>query len=117
MKTEFILKASEMFDVHPRDLVGDPRFGFLIPARFAVYKALKLRGWSYAAIGRLMNRDHSTVIHGVTRADYMMERDSCYAAKVQELSDYKPVVVNYVEPEPEPEPKPDGEDWLEDLIR
>lgn len=86
MKRELVMRASELFCIHPRDLVSDHRFGFLMPARFALYKALRLRGWSFLRIGALMGKDHSTIIHGVKRADYMMERDALYAEKVNELA-------------------------------
>lgn len=89
MKRELVAKCSEMFDVHPRDLLGPARFGFLIPARFALYKAMRIRGWSFAQIGRFMNRDHSTVIHGVARAEYIMARDEQYREKVQELVEFR----------------------------
>jgi hypothetical protein len=35
--------------------------------RFAGYAALKERGFTYSMIGRLFNRDPSTVRHGVSR--------------------------------------------------
>jgi chromosomal replication initiator protein len=72
--------------VEPEELLGVSRLGMLIPARFALYMALHQRGWSYAAIGRFVGgRDHTTVIHGVARAQYKMERDWRYKAKVNVL--------------------------------
>lgn len=85
MKKQLVDKCCEMFCVHPRDLLGPTRFGFLIPARFALYKALSERGWSHAKIGMTFKRDRSGVTHGVTRAEYMMERDWRYRAKVNVL--------------------------------
>lgn len=93
MKKELINECARLFDVHPRDLVGDSRLGFLMPARFALYKALRLRGWSYSAIGKAVGgRDHSTVMYGVKRAEYMMERDESYAGYIFALRDL------YIEP-------------------
>jgi chromosomal replication initiator protein len=109
MKKEIINKCAELFDVHPRDLVSDARFGFLIPARFALYKALHLRGWSYARIGRgLGGRDHATIIHGVNRANYMMERDPAYAQKVEILAELKPEAIDskWLPQKPKPEEEP-----------
>ena len=86
MKKQLVDKCCALFCVEPEDLLGPSRFGFLIPARFALYKALSERGWSYAAIGRFVGgRDHTTIIHGVTRAEYMMKRDWRYRAKVNVL--------------------------------
>lgn len=87
---DVIDKASELFCVHRRDIAGPYRYGFLMPARFALCKALRERGLSYPHIGRIMNRDHSTIIHAVERAEYTMERDSGYAEKVQTLIDLRP---------------------------
>lgn len=81
-----IQRASELFSVHPRDLISSYRFNFIVRARFAMYLALRQRGWSYCKIGRLMKRNHSSVIHGVQRAEYMVEKDPDFAAKVQELA-------------------------------
>lgn len=89
LKSDFVNAAAEMFCVHPRDLVGPYRFNFLMLPRFALYKALRMRGWSFPQIGRLLNRDHSTIIYGVSRADYYMERDPGYAAKVKALAELK----------------------------
>lgn len=89
LKSDFVNAAAEMFCVHPRDLVGPYRFNFLMLPRFALYKALRMRGWSYPQIGRFLNRDHSTIIHGVDRAEWKMERDAEYAAKVKALAELK----------------------------
>lgn len=90
MKNEIIAECCNLFDIHPRDLVGPTRFGFLMPARFAMYKALASRGWAYAQIGAFLNRDRTTVRHGITRAEYMARRDPDYADKVQHLIDFQP---------------------------
>lgn len=87
---DVIDKASELFCVHRRDILGPYRYNFLMPARFALCKALRERGLSYPHIGRVMNRDHSTVIYAASRAEYLMERDSSYANKVQTLIDLRP---------------------------
>ena len=87
LKSDFVNAAAEMFCIHPRDLVGPYRYQFLLPARFALSKALRLRGWTLPAIGRLVNRDHTTIIYQIERADYYMERDAGFAAKIQALVD------------------------------
>lgn len=90
LTTEVVEEASRLFHVHKRDIVGPYRFTFLMPARFALCKALRERGLSYPHIGRIMNRDHSTVIYAAGRAEYMMERDPHYADKVNRLIEYRP---------------------------
>lgn len=89
LKSDYVKAAAEMFHIHPRDLVGPYRYGFLLPARFALSKALRTRGWTLPAIGRLVNRDHTTIIYQIERAEYYMERDPGYAAKIQALVDLK----------------------------
>ena len=87
---EVIDKASELFCVHRRDIIGPYRYNFLMPARFALCKALRMRGLSFPHIGRIMNRDHTTIIYAVERAGNTMERDPAYAKKVQTLADMRP---------------------------
>lgn len=89
IKTKIVKRASELFDVHPKDIVGCARYQFIMPARFAVWKALKGRGWSYVRIGRMFDRDHSTILHGVRKADYLAERDADYAQKIEELTEMR----------------------------
>jgi chromosomal replication initiator protein len=84
--SDFIVAAAETFNVHPRDLASHYKFDFLMRPRFALYKALRLRGWSYPQIGRALKRDHTTIIYGVSRADYYMERDAEYAEKIHRLA-------------------------------
>jgi chromosomal replication initiation ATPase DnaA len=96
VKKEIITECCELFSVHPHDLLGQARFGCLMPARFALYKALAARGWSHAQTGRFLKRDRSTITHGVARAEYMMEQHPSYAAKVQRLIDFKP---SYMQPQ------------------
>lgn len=86
MKYEIIAECARLFDVHPRDLLGHYRFGFLMPARFALYKALHMRGLSGTQIGRMTNRDRTTAESGIERANYMMERDPAFAEKVEHLA-------------------------------
>lgn len=86
VRSELIRTCATMFNVPPRDLISDSRLAVFIPARFALYKALRLRGMSFAQIGRMLKRDHKTVRYGIDRATYMMQRDSDYAAKVIRLS-------------------------------
>lgn len=119
MKQEIINECAKLFGVHPRDLVGNARFGFLMPARFALYKAFHLRGWSSARIGRnIGGRDHTTVLHGLKRADYIMERDASYARRVERLAAIKPKALDpaCLPPERVPEPEPEPENELEAFL-
>lgn len=97
MKQLLVKECAKAFDVPSELIVGASRKGRVIPARFALYKALRLRGWSYLAIGRFLGRDHATVMHGTKRAEWMAERDAEYAAKVQRIADWKPAAIEETE--------------------
>lgn len=43
------------------------RVKHLVTARRAIYVALRQLGWSYPAIGRLVDRDHTTVLKDLER--------------------------------------------------
>lgn len=79
-------EASTLFAVHPRDIGGKAKFNFILPARFAIWHALRETGSTYAQIGRWFERDHSTIINGVRRAKEIMEHDHDYRAKVRTLT-------------------------------
>ena len=84
--SDIVLVGSEMFNIHPDVIYGDNRTAFICRARFGLYMALHLRGASKSQIGRIMRRDHSTVIHGITRAETMMEEDASFKRVVNELA-------------------------------
>ena len=46
----------------------------LVHARWAVMSEFRRRGLSTPAIGKRLNRDHSTVIYGLKQAGYLAER-------------------------------------------
>lgn len=79
-------RCAALFYIHRRDIVSPYKFKFIMPARFALYKAIRNQGFSYPNIGKLLERDHASIYAGIQRAEYMMERDEEYAAKVEELT-------------------------------
>ena len=89
LNSELVNAAAEMFHIHPRDLIGPYRFKFLMSGRFALAKALRMRGWTLSEIGRLMNRDHTSIMYQVKEAEYWMSRDQAYADKVKALAELK----------------------------
>ena len=82
---DIVLVGSEMFNIHPDVIYGDNRTAFICRARFGIYMALHLRGASKTQVGRVMRRDHSTIIHGLERAERLMERDSAFKRVVNDL--------------------------------
>ena len=83
---DLLREASYLFKVAQRDIDSRCKYDFILPARFAVWHALRSTGSTYAQIGRWFDRDHSTIINGVRRAEVFMEQDPDYRAKVRTLT-------------------------------
>ena len=83
--SDLVLAGSKMFRVHPDVLYADNRTAFVCRARFGLYLAFYLRGASKTQVGRIMRRDHSTIIHGLIRAERMMEKDESFKRVVNGL--------------------------------
>ena len=64
---EIIARVAKLHDVDPDDITGPSRHAELCEARFCIMRELRDKGWSTPRIGRLLNRDHSTVVHGLRR--------------------------------------------------
>jgi chromosomal replication initiation ATPase DnaA len=93
MKGEIIKLCATLFGVPVKDLVSPKRSKPIVEARFALYAALRMRGWSYTRIGRFLGRDHATVMYGVQRAEYIMERHPLYEEKVEKISMWQPEIM------------------------
>jgi chromosomal replication initiation ATPase DnaA len=85
-KSHLIEETCRIFHVHPRDLLGDYRFKFLMPARFALTKARRMRGWTVLRIAKELGMDHSSMIYRIKEAEYLRSRDPAYAEKVHYLA-------------------------------
>ena len=82
--TSIIDAVSEVFLVPKRELLNHQRPAYLTQARFAVYYL----GWlvtkrSLPSIGRFMDRDHTTIMHGRNRAIEIMRNNKQYKEKVE----------------------------------
>ena len=62
------------FGVTPKQILGKSRRANVVKARWEVFAALKEEGLSSVAIGRLTNRDHSTVLHALAKLRGQRER-------------------------------------------
>ena len=80
--SETIRLIAQHFGVSFDELVSERKTKALMPARFAVYTILNKRGISASRIGRIMNRDHSTVLYGIKKFELMMKEDRSLAAFV-----------------------------------
>ncbi len=66
--------AAELAWSNVPEILSPLRNQYIAKARFAVMEALRQRGANSYQIGRMVNRDHSTVSNGLERADYYAAR-------------------------------------------
>jgi chromosomal replication initiation ATPase DnaA len=59
--------TAALYGVTPDHLTGPDRTRGIAQARQAAFSAAHQEGHSIAAIGRAFNRDHTTVMHGLSR--------------------------------------------------
>lgn len=92
---DVIDEVCKQFGMDRKELLGPSRRRFLMPARFALYKILNMRGLSLTHVGKVCgDRDHKTVLKGIDRAEYMMERDAKYAATIKAISEMQATVTH-----------------------
>jgi chromosomal replication initiation ATPase DnaA len=78
-----ILKAlSEVSMVTPGDITGPERKRPISIVRFCFMHIAKEYGFTHSAIGRFVNRDHSTVIHGVNNFQSWIELGYKYETRI-----------------------------------
>lgn len=66
MGKQILATVAEATGVSPRLMCGETRRVAVVRARFiAAYALIYVRGASYSATGRLLKRDHSSIIHAV----------------------------------------------------
>jgi len=74
------------FDLEPLELLSHRRGATARPRQIAMYLAKTLTPRSYPEIGRLLRRDHSTVMHGVRRIEALRASDPGIDAAVRALA-------------------------------
>lgn len=90
-RNEMVRYAAKLFKVSAADILADRRPAHIHRARIALYIAIWEKGRregkapSYTSIGRTMQRDHSTIIHGMDKARYLMERDPEFREAVEKI--------------------------------
>lgn len=78
--------VAEMFDVRSCDILAPTRGNrWCSEARQLVMWHLRSQGMSYPRIGRVLGRDHSTVMTGVCRVDERIERSALWRSYVTRL--------------------------------
>lgn len=65
---EVLPQIAAFYGLTPDDIRGASRLPHIVRARWNVGLVLRDRGLSLPAIGRLVNRHHTAVLHGLRRA-------------------------------------------------
>jgi chromosomal replication initiator protein len=78
----------ERFGLRPIDLASRRRSRHIaLPRHVAMYLCRRLLNASFPRLGELFQRDHSTVIHGVTSVERRLKRDPSFLLTVEQLED------------------------------
>jgi len=78
----------ERFGLRPSDLASRRRSRHVaLPRQVAMYLCRRLLNASFPHLGELFQRDHSTVIHGVTTIEQRVKDDQSFLLTVEQLED------------------------------
>jgi chromosomal replication initiator protein len=78
----------ERFGLRPIDLASRRRSRHIaLPRHVAMYLCRRLLNASFPRLGELFQRDHSTVIHGVSSIERRVKRDPSFLLTVEQLED------------------------------
>ena len=83
--------ASETFYVAVPKIRSRSRSTQIVRARHAVCLVASARGHQSTVIGRVLDRDHSTVLHAVKRAHALRSRNPDFAAQLADLERQVPL--------------------------
>lgn len=83
-----LTSAAEIFDVPKACLMGVGRTRHLAEPRFAFYAIVRTKlGASLPEIGHAVNRDHTSVMHGLKRAEDLMTRSKAFRERAERLAE------------------------------
>ncbi len=80
-----IKEIAELRGLEPREILGRSRFQNVVRARVEVAKRLDERGYSSPQIGKILNRDHTTVLYYIGRGRRHIKPPRWRAPKVRHL--------------------------------
>jgi hypothetical protein len=84
---EVVIAVCERFMISPQSLLGRLRFKeFCQPRHMAYLLAYELTYQSLTDIGQAMDRDHTTILHGVRTMRIAIKKDPALARAYQELT-------------------------------
>ena len=65
---ELVAQIARTHGLTAADLIGPSKVRSVCIVRWRAMKALRDHGRSLSSIGRILNRDHTTILHGLRRA-------------------------------------------------
>ncbi len=78
-------EVAREWGIRKRDIISPRRYRpYVVPRHIAMWLSYELTTASYSMIGRLFERDHTTVMHGVRNARKILRR--CMATRRQALN-------------------------------
>lgn len=84
--SDLVAECANLFHINKSLIVSKTRQRTAVRARQALAMALSIRGHSTSAIGRWLDRDHTTIMHSLEVSKHLMERDSIFGQKVFALA-------------------------------
>ncbi len=83
-----IAVVAAIFDLPLQSMYSKRRDTRAYKAKFAAYYlAYTYTEYSFPQIGRVFNKDHTTIMHGVKRCKELIEDNSKFAALIEEAED------------------------------
>lgn len=77
------------FDLKPGDLMGTRRHREIVDVRHLCYYLMRKHNMTTVYIGKLFNKDHSSIIHGSEKvAEYLLPFNQLPNAKINRLDNY-----------------------------
>lgn len=70
------IKAAELAEIGVGDIYGPSRSRDIAWTRFAVMSEAQRRGYSLSRIGDALGRDHTSIMHGIRRAQELSGTDA-----------------------------------------
>lgn len=83
---QLITHAALLWQIEPARLAGRCRTRLATEARQAVAAVLRRRGYAFTEIGRLLKRDHTTIMHAVEAAERRAAEDRHYSHQLESLA-------------------------------
>lgn len=79
-----IERVAQLYKITPSDIRGHQRNRHFVEARWVCAEVLRSQnGLSYPAIGRLLNRDHTTIMHACQSVQHLRK----YRPSIQDALD------------------------------